>query len=71
MTGDGILAIDQGTHSTRAIVFDRHGELLAMARRPVTLTTHSHTEIEQSATEIVTGMHSVIEEVLSDPAVKK
>ena len=69
MPAGQILAIDQGTHSTRAIVFDRHGHQLAMARRPVALATHSHARVEQSPDEIVASMHQVIAEVLADPAV--
>lgn len=70
MAADSILVIDQGTHSTRAIVFDGRGQLLATASRPVTLTRISHTEIEQSPDEIVDSMHSVINSVLEDPAVE-
>jgi len=69
MTAEHILVIDQGTHSTRAIVFDARGQLLASARRPVSLDARSHTEIEQSADEILDSMHGVIDAVLADPAV--
>ena len=69
MTADHILVIDQGTHSTRAIVFDARGQLLAVARRPVVLDARSHTEIEQSADEILDSMHGAIDDVLTDPAV--
>ena len=37
MASDLILAIDQGTHSTRAIVFNTQGKVVALARKPVTL----------------------------------
>lgn len=70
MAADCILVIDQGTHSTRAIVFDGRGQLLASARQPVTLTRSSHTGIEQSPDEIVDSMHGVINGVLADPAVE-
>ncbi|MEN8107679.1 MAG: FGGY family carbohydrate kinase [Pseudomonadota bacterium] len=63
------LAIDQGTHSTRAVVFDVRGRQLAMQRAPVTLQVHSHTEIEQSADEIIQSMRMVIAGVLAHPAV--
>ena len=53
MTAELILAIDQGTHSTRAIIFDIKGRVVALARRPVTLLRISRTEIEQSADEIL------------------
>ena len=48
MASDLILAIDQGTHSTRAIVFNARGRVVALARRPVTLQRHSRTEIEHT-----------------------
>ena len=69
MHTDHSLVIDQGTHSTRAIVFDGQGHLLAVARQPVALEKRSHTEIEQSAEEILSSVHAVIESVLADPAV--
>ena len=53
MTETLTLAIDQGTHATRALVFDGQGRLLAHARRPVSLQAHSRTEVEQSPTGIL------------------
>jgi sugar (pentulose or hexulose) kinase len=35
MPGDHLLAIDQGTQSARALVFDLHGNLVAKARAPI------------------------------------
>jgi glycerol kinase len=69
MTADHILVIDQGTYSTRAIVFDGQGHLLASARHPVALDARSHTEIEQSPDEILDSVHSVTQAVLADPVV--
>ena len=69
MPDELILAIDQGTHSTRAIIFDIKGRVVALARRPVTLLRISRTEIEQSADEILESMHTVIAEVLNHPDV--
>ena len=66
---DLILAIDQGTHSTRAIVFDSQGRVVCSARQTITLQRHSRTRIEQSATEILQSMQSVVASVLDDPAV--
>jgi glycerol kinase len=62
-----ILAIDQGTHSTRAIVFDAQGRMIAQARQPVTLHTRSHSEVEQDPDEIRRSMLQVIDRVLADP----
>jgi glycerol kinase len=64
-----ILAIDQGTHSTRAIVFDRHGGMVAKARQAVTLQALSHTEVEQDPQQLLDSMQQVLQQVLADPAV--
>ena len=64
-----ILAIDQGTHSTRAIVFDSQGRVVSSARQSIGLQRHSRTVIEQSAMEILQSMQSVVASVLDDPAI--
>lgn len=64
-----ILAIDQGTHSTRAIIFDGKGRIVSTARQPVTLNRRSHCEIEQSPDEIRQSMQSVVAAVLNNPDV--
>ena len=64
-----ILAIDQGTHSTRAIVFDSQGHVVASARQSIELQRLSRIEIEQWATEILQSMQSVVANVLDDPAI--
>jgi glycerol kinase len=64
-----ILAIDQGTHATRAIVFDGQGREVASAQQAVMLHRHSRSEVEQDATEILVSMRSVITEVLAAPGV--
>ncbi|MDH3981254.1 MAG: FGGY family carbohydrate kinase, partial [Gammaproteobacteria bacterium] len=69
MSDELILAIDQGTHSTRAIVFDRRGKLLAKAQQAVDLQVHSHTEIEQDPQQLLDSMQQVLQDVLADPAV--
>ena len=66
---DLILAIDQGTHSTRAIIFDSQGRVVTSARQSIALQRHSRTEIEQSAVEILQSMQSVVASVLDDPAI--
>jgi glycerol kinase len=62
------LAIDQGTHSTRAIVFDAQGKAIAQARQTVTLQTRSHSEVEQDPDEILASLHRVVNKALADPA---
>jgi len=65
-----ILAIDQGTYSTRAIIFDSRGRAVSMARESVDLIRHSRTEIEQSPEEILRSMEAVVDAVLHDPEVE-
>jgi glycerol kinase len=61
------LAIDQGTHATRALVFDGRGRMVAMARRSVSLQARSRAEVEQSPVEILDSLHDVVAEVLQHP----
>ena len=63
-----ILAIDQGTHSTRAIAFDLQGRAVARAQRSVGLQRLSHSAVEQSPDEILRSMQAVVAEVLGAPA---
>jgi glycerol kinase len=64
-----ILAIDQGTYSTRAIIFDSRGRAVSMARESVALSRHSRTGVEQSPEEILRSMETVVDAVLHDPEV--
>jgi glycerol kinase len=63
---DLVLAIDQGTHSSRAILFDLQGRHIASAQQPVSLQQRSHTEVEQSPVEILQSVQTVIQRVLND-----
>lgn len=63
------LAIDQGTHSTRAIVFDEGGRVVRTARQSVSLNRINRLEVEQSPDEIRQSMQTVVASVLNDPAV--
>ena len=69
MSGTLTLAIDQGTHATRAIIFDQQGRPVASANRPVALQVHGRTVVEQSAEEILDSLHAVLGEVLQHPGV--
>ena len=59
------LAIDQGTQSSRAAIFDARGELVELCQVPVTLNRISSAKIEQDGTEIVESVLQAIQEVLS------
>jgi glycerol kinase len=65
------LAIDQGTHSTRAAVFDAGGRMLALARAPVDLQAISPMEVEQSPEDILMSLEQAISDVLSQASVKR
>ena len=64
-----ILAIDQGTHSTRAIIYDSQGRVVSSAQQSIALQRHSRSEIEQSPVEILQSMQSVVASVLEDTAI--
>ena len=59
-----ILAIDQGTTSSRAILFDRGGHKIAMANREVTCLYPHEGYVESDATEIFISVVDVISEVM-------
>jgi glycerol kinase len=69
MAGQLLLAVDQGTHATRAIVFDRQGRTLATALQPVALHRHNRDEVEQDAAEILASLQQVVAEVLAAPGI--
>ena len=59
-----ILAIDQGTTSSRAILFDKDGHKVAMANREVKCLYPHEGYVESDATEIFISVVDVISEVL-------
>lgn len=59
-----ILAIDQGTTSSRAILFDKGGHKIAMANREVKCLYPHEGYVESDATEIFISVVDVISEVL-------
>jgi glycerol kinase len=54
-----ILALDQGTTSSRAILFDQHGSILAIAQRPLTPIFPQPGWVEQDPEEIWSTQHAV------------
>ncbi|MGD8618239.1 MAG: FGGY family carbohydrate kinase [Gammaproteobacteria bacterium] len=64
-----ILAIDQGTHSTRAVIFDAQGRQKVMAQQAVELQVLDDTRVEQSPEQILRSMQQVTGEVLQHPAI--
>ena len=64
-TADHLLAIDQGTSSTRAIVFDRAGTVVATAQRPLTQHYPRDGWVEHDAEEIWRATVAVCREAVA------
>ncbi len=62
---DHILAIDQGTQSSRAIVFDNKWNVVATAQQAVSLTRPRENWVEQDAAELIGAVKNVIRQVLA------
>lgn len=59
-----ILAIDQGTTSTRAIVFDRQGNTIAVSQREITQYFPKPGWVEHNAVEIWESVQATVREVV-------
>jgi len=59
------LAIDQGGHSSRAIVFDSQGELVAQAFAPIATTRPAPDRVEHDPEELIASVQSAINDVLA------
>ena len=59
-----ILALDQGTTSSRSIVFDHHGEIVAVAQREFAQHFPASGWVEHDANEIWATQSATIAEVL-------
>lgn len=65
MTRQYIMAIDQGTTSSRAVLFDQMGNAFGMAQREITQFYPQTGWVEQDAVEIWRSVQSVMSEVLN------
>jgi len=63
---DRVLALDQGTTSSRAIVFDRHGRTLASAQREFRQHYPRPGWVEHDPAEIIESQLAVMDEVLAE-----
>lgn len=63
--------IDQGTHATRALVFDEDGRVRAEAFCEIALRGSGTALVEQDATEIVASVRAVVQKVLADATVQR
>ena len=60
------LVIDQGGHSTRAMVFDRRGAIQAVAQESVSMNTPADDWVEQSAAELLQSSRDVLVSVAEE-----
>lgn len=60
-----LLAIDQGTTSTRAMIFDDHGRMQGMARREIACSYPRDGWVEQDGREIIRTVLDTVREVLA------
>jgi glycerol kinase len=60
-----ILAIDQGTHASRALVLDRRGRIVARGEREVALVRPQPDWAEQDGDEIVASIHAAIAQAVA------
>ncbi len=61
---DYILAIDQGTHASRALLLDQDGQVVARSLHPVTLVRARPGQAEQDAEQLVASVQTAIQDVL-------
>lgn len=60
-----VLAIDQGTTSTRTVVIDQRGQIVASSQRPVQLSYPQPTWIECDAQQLYATVQQTVEEALA------
>ena len=70
MTQDHLLALDQGTSSSRAIVFHRSGRIVAMAQRELTQIFPQPGWVEHNPMEIWGSQLAVAHEALAASGLK-
>ena len=59
------LGVDQGSHASRAVLFDDKGECVAAASLQVTTERYDNGYVEQDAGQLLTSVRQVIQQVLS------
>ncbi len=65
MSPDGlVLAIDQGTHASRALVLDARGQIVAGGEKEIALVRPQPDWAEQDGEEIVASMFAAVEQAL-------
>ena len=62
---NGYIGIDQGSHSSRAVLFNENGEILSAATQAIDLVTHDN-HAEHDAQQLLVSIKTVINQLLSD-----
>ena len=70
MSGSLVLAIDQGTSSTKALLVDSRGEIVGRAQTPVSLATPEPGWVQQDGEEIWTSVRRAASEAIAADAAK-
>jgi glycerol kinase len=64
MRGPGrVLALDQGSHASRAVLFDAEGHEIAQAHVPVATRREGEARVEQDPAEIVDSLRTALQDV--------
>ncbi len=61
---DYVLAIDQGTHASRALLLDQDGQVVARSLHRTTLVRLPSGQVEQDAGQLLASTQAAVEEVL-------
>jgi len=63
MAGDGlVIALDQGSHASRAVLFDAAGNEVAQAHVPVATRREGDDRVEQDAEELVRSLRAALQD---------
>ena len=68
--GPGILAIDQGTSGTKALVVDECGEVMSCVEIPVSLRTLGDGGVEQDARELLESVLAAGRQAIAESPVE-
>jgi len=68
---DYVLAIDQGTHASRAVVFDAQGQIVARQLCPIDLARPRRGRAEQDAEQIADSVEQAIDAALQQLGVRQ
>ena len=62
MSWSNVIVVDQGTHSTRAIIYDHLGNAIFKSQQEIDLYYRDSFQVEQDGTQILNSCISVLDE---------